>query len=140
MSNAPFVPPFAGGPVTAPETPSVEGVEKKARKKGGERKTPNAPMSKEDIQFVVKNVKTMSYKEIADARNLTKHQVNRALMEAKKMLRDGAGEDEAKKAKVEAYIKDYLSRPEDTLPGAGGRKSEVKAAINDVVGDILSSL
>lgn len=135
-----FVPPFA--PNTTADAPAAE--EKKARKKreasGAERKSPNRPMTKDDILYVIQNVKTMSYKEMADARGLTKHQVNRALMEAKKTLLEKAGDDAAKKAKVEAYIKEHLSRPEDTLPGGGGRKSEVKGAIQGVVDDIIGSL
>lgn len=151
-----FVPPFAQAPTAAPTaatapqtaTPAavdpvanVDSVEKKRKKSGEARATPNRQMTKDDVIFVINNVKTMSYSEIAAARGLTKHQVNRALMEAKKMLREAAGEDADKKAKAETYIKEHLSRPEDTLPGSGGgRKSEVKKAINDVVGDILNSL
>jgi hypothetical protein len=113
-------------------------VEKKKRQKrqaDGERKTPNRQMTNEDISFIVSNVKTMSYTEMADARGVTKSQVNRVLMEVKKNLRDQAKDDPKKLAAVEEYIKDKLSRPEDSLPGS--RSSAVKDSIDDIVNGIL---
>ncbi len=144
MTKMPF-PPFAAEESEAPETTPAEAAapaeeaapvkEKKARKK------PNRQMTDEDIKFILENVRNMSYSEIAEARGLTKFQVNRVLMETKKKLREAAGDDEAKKAKVEEYIKTHLSRPEDSRPGGGrGRTSKVKSTIDSVVGDILSGL
>ena len=119
----------------------VETKEKKPRQKrqaDGERKTPNRQMTPEDIQFIVQNVKTMSYTEMAEARGLTKHQVNRVLMDVKKDLKEQAAGDPNKLAAVEQYIKEHLSRPEDSLPG--NRTSVVRDSIKGLVGDILNGI
>jgi len=119
-----------------------EVVEKKERKKSDkERAKANRQMTAEDTKFVIENVKTMSYTEMATARGITKHQVNRVLMQVKKDLRERCGGDEAKLAQVETIIKEQLSRPEDTLPGAGGgRSGVVKDSIDNIVDNILSGI
>jgi hypothetical protein len=133
-------------PVAETAAPVVEETttvteEIKEKKPTTDRKKPNRPMTPEDANFVVENVKNMSYSEIAEARGITKHQVNRVLMQVKKQLREAAGDDQAALAAVEAHIKEHLSRPEDTLPGAGGgRASVVKSSIDDIVGNILNSI
>lgn len=135
--------PAAEAPVEVDQNEQVapnEEVKKTRKKSDKERKTPNKQMTAEDIQFVVENVRGMSYSEIATARGITKHQVNRVLMEAKKNLREVAKDDPAKLAKVENYIKEYLSRPEDTLPGGAGRSSVVRDSIEDIVSGIISQL
>lgn len=122
-------------------TPEVEVKEKKTRQKrqaDGERKTPNRQMTNEDIQYIVQNVKTMSYTEMADIRGLTKHQVNRVLMDVKKNLKAQAADDPNKLAAVEAYIKEHLSRPEDSLPG--NRSSVVRDSIEGLVSGILDGI
>jgi transcriptional regulator with PAS, ATPase and Fis domain len=134
------------------EAPKKEKKEKKVKADGTERKTPNRQMVPEDMEFIVANVKTMSYTEMATARGLTKHQVNRVLMTVKQQMRDACAtaKDEKGKAtawneealaKVDAYIKENLSRPEDTRPGmggGGGRSSVVKDSIDGIVGNILN--
>jgi len=129
-------------PVVEETTTVAEEIkEVKEKKPVGDRKKPNRPMTPEDANFVVANVKNMSYTEIANARGITKHQVNRVLMQVKKQLREAAGDDPAALAAVDNHIKEHLSRPEDTLPGAGGgRASVVKASIDDIVGNILNSI
>jgi beta-N-acetylglucosaminidase len=133
-------------PVAETAAPVVEETttvteEIKEKKPTTDRKKPNRPMTPEDANFVVENVKNMSYSEIAEARGITKHQVNRVLMQVKKQLREAAGDDQNALAAVEAHIKEHLSRPEDTLPGAGGgRASVVKSSIDDIVGNILNSI
>jgi len=126
----------------AEETAVEEVVEKKERKKSDkERAKANRQMTPEDTKFVVENVKTMSYTEMAEARGITKHQVNRVLMQVKKDLRERCGGDEAKLAQIEVIIKEQLSRPEDTLPGAGGgRSGVVKDSIDNIVDNILSGI
>jgi len=126
----------------AEETAVEEVVEKKERKKSDkERAKANRQMTAEDTKFVIENVKTMSYTEMATARGITKHQVNRVLMQVKKDLRERCGGDEAKLAQVETIIKEQLSRPEDTLPGAGGgRSGVVKDSIDNIVDNILSGI
>jgi hypothetical protein len=98
-------------------------------------------MTPEDTVFVISNVKTMSYSEIAEAPGITKHQVNRVLMQVKKDLREKCGGDAEKLAKIEAYIKETLSRPEDAFPGSGaGRGGAVKESIDSIVGNILAGI
>jgi len=124
------------------ETAVEEVVEKKERKKSDkERAKANRQMTAEDTKFVIENVKTMSYTEMATARGITKHQVNRVLMQVKKDLRERCGGDAAKLAQVEVIIKEQLSRPEDTQPGAGGgRSGVVKDSIDNIVDNILSGI
>lgn len=125
-------------------TEEVVGVEevvavKKTRKKSAEgstRKQSNRDMTKEDIEFIVANVKTMSYSEMAAARELTSHQINRVLMTVKKDLKKSCNEDPIALAKIDIYIRENLSRPEDST----GRSGSVKTNIDDVVGNILNSI
>ena len=123
-------------PAAAPAAPAEAAAE--APKKKVERKATRI-INKDDIQFVCQNVKTMSYNEMAEKRGLTRHQVNRILMDIKSQLRESAGEDAAKKEKVEAYIQAQLSRPEDSRVGAK-KGSPVRDAMDDVVADILGNL
>lgn len=141
MTNVPF-PPFAEEEKNEAAEAAEATEETKLTKSGKPRKKPNRPMTEEDIQFVLQNVKNMSYAEIAEARGITKFQVNRVLQTVKKQLREAAGDDPVKKQKVEEYIKEHLSRPEDTRPGKGGgrRTSKVQKSIDSLVGDILSGL
>jgi hypothetical protein len=86
----------------------------------------------------------MSYNDMAEKRGLTRHQVNRILMDIKTQLRnsykDEAGnEDPEKKKRVESYIESVLSRPEDSRVGAK-KGSPVRDAMNDVVSEILEGL
>ena len=60
-------------------------------------------------------------------------------MDVKSQLRKAAGEDQAKKERVEAYITEQLSRPEDSRVGAK-KGSPVRDAMADVVGEILGNL
>ena len=130
----------APAPVKAPKekkakAPKAEGEAAK------ERKTPAKAMNPDQIKQVIAMVKDHSYTEIGEALNITKHQVNRVLMEVKNILKKNAAGDADKMAKVELYIKDYLSRPEDSKPGASGPKGgKVKNALNDIVGNILAGL
>ncbi len=122
------------------ETEEGEEKPKKKRKKSDkDRKTPNRQMTNEDMQFVIENIKNMTYTEIGEARGITKFQVNRVLMEVKKNLRAQAEGDEEKMAKVEAYIKQELSRPEDSF-GGGGRGSAVKEGIDNIVDSIIANI
>ncbi len=120
--------------VTAEETPK-----KRRKKSSDDRKTPNREMTSEDIEFVVNHIKDMTYIEIAEARGITKHQVNRVLMEVKKQLREAAGDDPEKQAVVEKHITENLSRPEGAFGGTR-RGSQVKESIDSVVADILNGL
>lgn len=131
-------PPVAeAAPVAAPVAETAAPAEKKAT----DRKKPNRAMTPEDTQFIVANVKTMSYTEIAEARGITKHQVNRVLMQVKKQLKEAAGDDAEALATVNKHIEEHLSRPEDTRPGGGGgRAGVVKASIDDIVGNILNNI
>ena len=124
----------------ATEEVAVEVVAvKKTRKKsveGSTRKQSNRDMTKEDIEFIVANVKTMSYSEMAAARELTSHQINRVLMTVKKDLKKSCNEDPIALAKIDIYIRENLSRPEDST----GRSGSVKTNIEDIVGNILNSI
>lgn len=133
-------------PTAAPAAPAAAPADEvKKEKKARKPRDPNKPRAKEmtaeDIAFIRDNVKGMSYTEIANARGLTKHQVNRALMDIKKGLREQFAEDTPQRAAVEKFIEENLTRPADTRPGAGGgRGGAVKESINDVIGNILGGL
>ena len=110
---------------------------KKPRKKVERKAT--REINREDVQYVLQNIKTQSYKEMADHLGLTKSQVNRILMDTKKDLRKSVKGNPEAEAKVEAYIKEHLSRPEDSGVGRKGGGA-VRTAINSVVADILGNL
>ncbi len=80
----------------------------------------------------------MSYNDMAEACGLTKFQVNRILMEIKKGIREKAKGNEAAEMAAEKFIKENLSRPEDSGPGKGGGK--VKNALNTAVDNIIGNL
>ncbi|MFA7202705.1 MAG: hypothetical protein WC188_03200 [Candidatus Caldatribacteriota bacterium] len=145
---APAAPTAAPAAPTAAPVAAVEGQTekpakvKKTKKSGEDRKKPAAQMTPEQVKQVLVLIKDHSYTEVAEMIGITKFQVNRVLMTTKKSLKERAGDDPAKLAKVEEYIKNHLSRPEDTLPGkgGGGRGGKVKSALDDVVSDILAGL
>ena len=144
MANAPF-PPFVKKDKPAEETAPVATTEvvkaPKAPKDAADRQKPAKMMTKEQISQVLSLIKTKSYTEIGEELGITKHQVNRVLMEVKKSMKAAAKGDAAKEAKVEAFIKEHLSRPEDTRPGVKGAKGgKVKSALNDIIGDIMAGL
>lgn len=134
---APAAAPAAAVPGTAPapEAPKV--------KKTIERKATRT-INKDDILFVCQNVKAMSYNDMAEKLGLTRHQVNRILMDIKAQLRksyvlEGGAEDPARKEVIEKHIATNLSRPEDSRVGAK-KGSPVRDAMNDVVSEILQNL
>ena len=104
------VPSFAKGskaaPVETTEAPVVEAPEVQDVTED----TPKAPRKKlpeitgEDEKFIVANITTMSYKDIADARGLETIQVSNVLQGYKKDLRAHAVA-KATEAGVEAYEK-----------------------------------
>lgn len=140
--DAPAAAPAAGIPGVAAAAPeAVAPAGKKMKKSGEARKKPAPQMNPDQVKQILTLIKDHSYTEIATQLGVTKFQVNRVLMQTKKQLREAAATDPAKLAKVDAYIKTYLSRPEDTLPGkGGGRGGKVKGALDNVVGDILASI
>lgn len=155
---AQFTPPFAQeaqkeqpapqAPQAAPQAPQAPAAEQQAapapeKKKKIDRKATRT-INKDDIQFVCANVKGMSYNDMAEKLGLTRHQVNRILMDIKSQLRksyvDANGnEDAKKKEQIEGYIAQVLSRPEDSRVGAK-KGSPVRDAMNDVVSEILNGL
>lgn len=145
MPNAPF-PPFVkkteeAAPAAAPAEAPVAAKAPKEKKAKGDRQAPAKMMNAEQINQVLALVKGKSYTEIAEQLGITKHQVNRVLMEVKKALKEKAKGDPAMLAKVEEFIKNNLSRPEDTRPGSTGPKGgKVKNTLNDIVGNILAGL
>mgnify|MGYP000967494666 FL=1 len=149
MTNFPF-PPKAKASEATPETVAAPvaaapaettAVKSKGKKKSGEdRKKPAPAMTPEQVKQIISLVKDHSYTQIAEVVGVTKFQVNRVLMVTKDQLRKSAEGDAAKLAKVDAFIKEHLSRPEDSLPGKGPRGGKVKGALDDVVGDILASI
>lgn len=138
---APAAAPAAGA--AAPAAPAAAAPAAAPEKKKIERKATRT-INKDDIQFVCANVKGMSYNDMAEKRGLTRHQVNRILMDIKSQLRksfvnDQGVEDPAKKEQIEAYIASVLSRPEDSRVGSK-KGSPVRDAMNDVVSEILNGL
>jgi 3-oxoacyl-ACP reductase-like protein len=155
---AQFTPPFAQSeqpapaapkaPATAPQAPAAAPAAPAAAAPATEKKKidrkATRTINKDDIQFVCQNVKGMSYNDMAEKRGLTRHQVNRILMDIKSQLRksfvnEQGVEDPAKKEQIETYIATYLSRPEDSRVGAK-KGSPVRDAMNDVVSEILNGL
>ncbi len=141
-ATAPVAPaaPAATTPVEAAPDAQVAPADapvEKVRKK--HTRTATKEIEQEDINFVIANVRTMSYKDMAESRTLTKYQVNRILMDVKKGLRTQAGEDAEKLAKVEEYIKSTLSRPDDAGVGKKGG-GKVRKSLNNAVADILANL
>ena len=142
----PAAPAQEAAPAAAPAAPqaATPAADAEPAKKKVERKA-TRQINKDDILYVCKNVTTMSYNDMAEKLGLTRHQVNRILMDTKKTLRDsykdddGKVVDEAKKAKVEEYIASKLSRPEDSRVGSK-KGSPVRDAMNDVVSEILGNL
>ena len=132
--------PGPAAPVVEQATAPVSG-KGKVKKDGTLRGKPAPAMSKEQVSQVLGLVKENSYSDIATQLGITKHQVNRVLMETKKALRKAGEANPAMKEKYEAYIVAYLSRPEDTRPGhGGGRGGKVRASLEEVLGDILNSI
>ncbi len=129
---APAAAPAAVAPQAAPEV----APEAKERKKTVRKAT--KMIEQDDILFVRDNVKTMSYVEMAESRQLTKFQVNRILMDLKKKMRIAA-KGTPKEAAVEEYIKTTLSRPEDAGVGRKG-SGKVAQSIDSVVDDILGGI
>ena len=142
----PFNVPGAKAP-SAPqvETPVAETTAPQAKAAATEKpkRTVNRQATRmikpEDIEFVMKNVKTMSYSEMAEKLGLTRHQVNRILMDIKKGLREEAKKT-GKVKEVEKFIKEHLSRPEDSRPGGQKGGGAVKNAIDATVSNILKNL
>jgi len=120
----------------APQAAPEEVSNVKERKKTVRKAT--KMIEEDDIIFVRDNVKTMSYIEMAEARQLTKFQVNRILMDLKKKIRK-AVKGTPKEAAIEEYIKNTLSRPEDAGVGRKG-SGKVSQSLDSVVGDILGSI
>jgi len=125
-------------PVAAAVDAKPEKV-KKAKKAPGERKTPAADMTAEQVKRIPELVKTMSYPEIAKEVGVTTHQVNRVLMGIKKKLRANA-KNAADEAKIEKFILDNLTRPDDATRGRGGRGGAVAVEIDSQVQNILDSI
>jgi hypothetical protein len=138
VAEAPAVETTQAPAPAATKAPKVKGV----TKSGEDRKKPAPQMNGEQVKQILTMVKDKSYTQIAEEIGVTKFQVNRVLMSTKKQLRESAANNPVQLAKVEEYIKNYLSRPEDTLPGHGGNKGggKVKGALDSVVGDILNSI
>ncbi len=103
------------------------------KKKTAVRKT-KKEIEPSDIQFVIKNVKSKSYQDMADELNLTKSQINRILMDIKKTLRENTKGDEVKEKKVEKYITENLTRSGEKRTG------KVREAIKNIVDEITSKL
>ena len=103
------------------------------------RSKPAPPMTAEDVQFIIANITTKSYADIATERGITKNQVNRVRTDVVNGLKELAKGNPAKAASIEEYIKNNLTRPEETRVGAKGG-GQAKAAIDNVVGNILDSL
>ncbi len=87
-----------------------------------------------DIQFVIKNIRSKSYQDMAEELNLTKSQINRILMDIKKTLRENAKGDEVKEKKVEKYITENLTRSGEKRTG------KIRGVIKDIVDEITSKI
>ena len=87
-----------------------------------------------DIQFVIKNIRSKSYQDMAEELNLTKSQINRILMDIKKTLRENAKGDELKEKKVEEYITENLTRSGEKRTG------KIRETIKNIVNQITSKI
>ena len=160
---APSAAPVAAASAAAPATPVAEVAPAEKKK---QVRLATKIIGNDEITFVVQNVKTMGYNEMAEKVGITKHQVNRILQTLKEGLRKSAidaaeaagekayGERTTKKGeikadyaaplsalaqKVENKITASLSRPADTRPGAkGGGKA--KQALDSTLDAMLADL
>ena len=161
-------PPFAGSAPTAPTAAAPEAAPAapaapEAAEAAPTKKRSSVQITKDHIDYVIANVKTMSYTDMAANLGISKNQVNRVLQEVKQGLRqkaidaDGAaypvtgqnkkGEnkydwsapatDLAKK--VEEKISASLTRPAESRPG-GKKGGATKTAINAEIDNLLNSL
>jgi hypothetical protein len=139
--NSPFVSPFVKKEAPVAETPVTEAPAAKAPKKAtGERKAPAAPLTKEQMDQVLALVPTTSYSEIAAKLGITKFQVNRVLVGTKKRLRKLTEAKPELTDKIEAYIKNYLSRPEEAKVGGSKGGGKVAKAFEDIINSIIAKL
>lgn len=157
MSQEFSPPPFAGQDANQGQPQQAQEGQKQGKKK-------NAPITPEQIKFVKQNVKSMGYQEMADQLGVSRNQVNRILQQLKKGMREKVIEDAKNQGtepyalndkgkydynqpqtemakKVENKVKNELSRPEDTRPGAGRKGGgTVQNTLNQEVEDLLSDL
>ena len=94
----------------------------------------------EDVDFILENIKTTSYSDIAAKRGITRNQVNRVRTEVVNGLKKAAEANPHKEEAIMEYIKQNLTRPDDMKVGGNKGSGQAKNAIDNVVGSILDSL
>lgn len=113
---------------TSPE--KKEKKEKKTRGPSNRRKTP------EETKFILENYKDMSTREIAEKLGLTKQQVYRTVLDAKKAYLEKAETLPPEKAeKVRAWVDEHLPSKEANR-GGGKRGNMVDNIFDDIFGDL----
>lgn len=107
-----------------------DGTPRKPRGKSNRRKTP------EETKFILENYKDMSTKDIADRLGLTRQQVYRTVLDAKKAYLEKAETAPPEKAeKIKAWVEEHL--PSKTENRGGGKKgSMIDDVFEDIFGDI----
>lgn len=179
MSDQNFAgsPPFANnGPVPAPPTqaapvaPAAPTQAAPVQTAAPKEKRPQPKTPDNAVQFIVSNIKTMSYAEIGTAlstpgNEIQARDVNNIIQRIKKMMRDSAGKEgyatkqvTSKKSgkvstkqdynnplteqakKVETWIAANLARPAEAKVGAPGGTRKESAMNQALQGDINSIL
>lgn len=160
--SAPVAPAAPAAPTAAPAAPAAAPVA--AAEEAPAKKRSAVTINKEHIDYVIANVKTMSYTDMAANLDLSKNQVNRILQEVKQGLRMKAiaadsnaypvkgqnkkGEDMYDWAapvsdlakKVESKIAESLTRPAESRPGGSKGGGATKTAINAEIDNLLNNL
>lgn len=119
-------------------TETVEG-EKKVRHREATKS-----VGPEEFQAIIRDYKAKDVDTLATELGLTKNQINTTLTKFKKDMVAKAGEDEVKKAAVEKWISENLTKRGGGASSTGGKKSSTRKqlheAMDSVIGDILSQL
>lgn len=87
---APAAPKTVSAPAAPVAAPAVDMVDTTVAEKKASKPRNEKQITPEDIEFIKANVRTMGYKEIADARSLSTHQVNQVLQKIRQGMRDAA--------------------------------------------------
>ncbi len=106
FKNTPPVPPQAAPAQQAPPTPEAAPKEKK--------KQNNIMINNDHIKFVLQNIKTMGYNDMAEKLGITKNQVNRILQ----TLKGGIGKKKVQGEEVE-YTFGLRGKALDAAAAAG---------------------
>lgn len=146
MANNPFnqsAPAAPAAPQAAPVAPAAAPAAVKEKKA---RKQPNRQMTADERKFVIENYATMNTSELAQKMGLTRQQVYRTVMDARKTLQKRleslnsqpeTAESKAMKAKIQGLLDRLPNKPFGGGAGGGGAR---KSGVENVLDDLLAGL